>query len=157
MLTYTTLTAADAANTSQKERVVDFLFHHLGKYGDKKEDILKAIDYALSDSREKGGFVLVAEENNEIVGTVVMNRTGMNGYIPDNILVYIATHENQRGKGIGRALMQRAMNTAEGDIALHVEPDNPAKRLYDRLGFTNKYLEMRFRKDGQQPQETDGK
>lgn len=29
-------------------------------------------------------------------------------------------------------------------ICLHVEPDNPAKRLYEREGFTNKYLEMRY-------------
>lgn len=143
MLIYTTLTATDAVQT---ENVASFLFHHLGKYGDTKEDILKAINYALSSSQEKGGFVLVAEENGDLVAAVVMNRTGMGGYIPENILVYIATHESQRGKGVGKALMERAIAMANGDIALHVEPDNPAKRLYERLGFTNKYLEMRLKK-----------
>jgi len=37
-----------------------------------------------------------------------------------------------------------AIRMAHGAIALHVEPDNPAKKLYERLGFTNKYLEMRL-------------
>ena len=27
-----------------------------------------------------------------------------------------------------------------------LEPDNPAKKLYEKLGFTNKYLEMRLQR-----------
>jgi ribosomal protein S18 acetylase RimI-like enzyme len=42
--------------------------------------------------------------------------------------------------------MKRAIELADGDIALHVEPDNPARILYEKLGFTNKYLEMRLKK-----------
>jgi ribosomal protein S18 acetylase RimI-like enzyme len=34
-----------------------------------------------------------------------------------------------------------------GDIALHVEYDNPAKNLYERAGFTSKYIEMRYNKE----------
>jgi ribosomal protein S18 acetylase RimI-like enzyme len=40
--------------------------------------------------------------------------------------------------------MMEAINTAKGNIALHVEPENPARYLYEKLGFTNKYLEMRL-------------
>ncbi len=40
--------------------------------------------------------------------------------------------------------MQEAMQQAQGAIALHVEPHNPAEALYESLGFTNKYLEMRW-------------
>ncbi|UGU17576.1 GNAT family N-acetyltransferase [Sinomicrobium kalidii] len=129
----------------QKQEVVDFLYTHLENYGDEKEAIQKAIDFSLRDTIPSlGGFVLVAKENKEIVAATVVNSTGMKGYIPENILVYIATHKDMRGKGIGKKLMQKALELADGNVALHVEPDNPAKHLYEKLGFVNKYLEMRF-------------
>ncbi|HKL40711.1 MAG TPA: GNAT family N-acetyltransferase, partial [Cryomorphaceae bacterium] len=83
---------------------------------------------------------------NQLVGAVVINQTGMSGYIPENILVYIAVDSKTRGMGVGKKLMQKAMSIAKGGIALHVEPNNPAKFLYEKLGFTNKYLEMRYEK-----------
>ena len=82
------------------------------------------------------------------LGAVVTNKTGMKGYIPENILVYIAVDPNQRGNGTGKALMESVIKSTDGDIALHVEPENPARRLYERLGFTNKYVEMRLHKEG---------
>ena len=129
--------------------VVDFLFKSLEEYGDPKQDINKAIDYAqhkLYSDRTTGGNILVAMLDDKIVGAVVLNETGMGGYIPENILVYIATDPNYRGQGIGKKLMREAMGATTGDIALHVEPENPAKKLYESLGFTNKYLEMRYKK-----------
>jgi ribosomal protein S18 acetylase RimI-like enzyme len=123
-------------------RIVDFLEKNLDQFGDKKEYILKAIEYALN--QDKGGFVLLCIEDENIIGAVVINQTGMDGYIPSNILVYIAVHREYRGKGIGKKLMLEVMPKAKGGIALHVEPDNPAKFLYEKLGFTHKYLEMRY-------------
>ena len=55
-------------------------------------------------------------------------------------------HNKARGKGVGKKIMQKAIEIADGDIALHVEPNNPAKFLYEKLGFENKYLEMRLKK-----------
>ncbi|WP_162418904.1 GNAT family N-acetyltransferase [Cyclobacterium roseum] len=146
MSTIETLSVKDNATASQKHEVADFLFQHLDQYGDPKEDILRCLDYALDQSDEKGGFAVLAREDGKIVGTAVLNRTGMAGYIPENILVYIAVDASQRGKGLGKKLMKKAIDMAEGDIALHVEPDNPARILYEKLGFTNKYLEMRLKK-----------
>jgi [ribosomal protein S18]-alanine N-acetyltransferase len=73
-----------------------------------------------------------------------MSRTGMSRYIPENILVYIAVHCEFRNRGIGGEMILRALDLAEGDIKLHVEYDNPAKRAYERIGFTTKYAEMRY-------------
>ena len=129
------------------EEINEFLFQHLDQYGDKKEDIAKAMEYAAAVNNKPGGYILQAVDNNKTIGAVVVNKTGMDGYIPENILVYIATHGDYRGKGVGKQLMQKAIENADGDVALHVEPDNPAKILYEKLGFTNKYLEMRLIKN----------
>lgn len=141
-------TPVDPLTTVQMDQVANFLQGHLQQYGDPKSDILKAIHYALKISETPGGFVLVAYDGEDIVGTVVINRTGMSGYIPENILVYIAVHNDYRGHGLGKKLMKEALKFSDGGVALHVEPDNPAKFLYEKLGFTNKYLEMRYTKEG---------
>lgn len=129
-----------------KSEISNFLFVQLEQYGDKLESIESAMDYAISVEKGKGGFVLVAYEHDKIIGVVVMNKTGMSGYIPENILVYIAIDSDCRGKGYGKKIMEKAIEEAEGNIALHVEADNPAKKLYEKLGFTNPYLEMRLKK-----------
>jgi [ribosomal protein S18]-alanine N-acetyltransferase len=128
-----------------KQQIADFLSQHLDEFGDKKEYILNCLNYALNPNR--GGFILLGIDQNEIIGTVVVNKTGMEGYIPANILVYIAVHSEHRGKGVGKQLMQEALTKTSGGVALHVEPNNPAKYLYEKLGFTNKYLEMRYQPD----------
>lgn len=124
------------------QKVAEFLYTHLEQYGDKIEDILKCTDYVMNPI--KGGNIVIGIDNDAMVGAVILNNTGMKDYIPENILVYIAVDCNQRGKGYGKKMMQQAISITDGAIALHVEPDNPAFHLYTKLGFTNKYLEMRL-------------
>lgn len=124
------------------QRIVDFLHTHLEQYGDPKDNIQACLNYV----HERGGFILLGIVEHEIVGAVVINETGMSGYIPENILVYIAMDKKYRGKGYGKELMSNAIKLCKGDIALHVEANNPAKFLYEKLGFTNPYLEMRLKR-----------
>ena len=138
--------AINRPNELEKRKIVDFLFDNLEQYGDEKTHIQRAIDYSIKEISSFGGFTLVAKENDTIQAVVVVNQTGMGGYIPENILVYIATHKQNRGKGLGKEMMNKAISHAKGDIALHVEANNPAKFLYEKLGFTNPYLEMRLKK-----------
>ena len=128
----------------QNDAIASFLFQHLDQFGDKKELILKCLDYVFNpDVADLWWWRMKTER---LRGAVIVNETGMNGYIPENILVYIAVDKAHRGKGLGKSLMQKTMDRATGSIALHVEPDNPAKFLYEKLGFTNKYLEMRLQR-----------
>lgn len=134
-------------STFTNAKVASFLHTHLDQYGDKIEDITRCIEYAQKKNENKGGFILVAsDENDEIKGAVVVNETNMGGYIPENILVYIAVHRDTRGTGLGKKLMNETIEACKGDIALHVEQDNPAKFLYEKVGFTNPYLEMRLKR-----------
>jgi GNAT superfamily N-acetyltransferase len=123
---------------------VEFLHTHLGKYTDPPEAIEKAIDYAFSSIEGKGGFLLAAFDLEEPVGAMVVNDTGMGGYIPEHILVYVAVDSSKRGQGIGTKFLSALRSSCTGDVALHVEYDNPAKRLYERFGFTSRYAEMRL-------------
>lgn len=124
--------------------MIEFLYENLEQFGDPREQIKSALDYAFCDAEGKGGFVVLQEINGEITGVVVMNRTGMKGYIPENILVYLATDSSKAPLGAGAEVAGKAMEEAEGNIALHVEYDNSAKQLYENLGFTSKYAEMRY-------------
>jgi ribosomal-protein-alanine N-acetyltransferase len=144
MINLKTLTGLDSVTSEEKNQIADFLVINLGAYGDPKDDIIKCLDFALDPKLSTKGFLVIAEKDEEIVGVLVMNKTGMSGFIPENILVYIAVNSNMRGKGIGKQLMDHAITISDGAIALHVEANNPAKMLYERLGFTNKYLEMRL-------------
>lgn len=148
MITIHTYSEQNKAPEEIKKEIIDFLFESLEQYGDPKNDIEKSLDYAFGKENKPGGNVISAvdSETQKIVGAVIINKTGMDGYIPENILVYIATGKNMRGKGVGKQLMQKAIEVSEGDMALHCEPDNPARFLYEKLGFTSKYLEMRLKK-----------
>ncbi|MEA1973643.1 MAG: GNAT family N-acetyltransferase [Candidatus Cloacimonadota bacterium] len=146
MLNIEKITNANQFTKNTKEEFINFLYTHLDKFGDPKEDIQKCIDYAFSDNPEKGGFVLAAYVQDTLVGGLIMNNTGMSGYIPENILVYIAVDQKFRGKGYGGKIIERSFQETKGNIKLHVEYDNPAKRLYERIGFKTKYAEMRYEK-----------
>jgi len=139
-------TANKKPTASERSELVDFLFKQLGKYGDPREDIAKCLEFALQESPKAiGGFAITYRDNqDQLAGAVIVNETGMSKYIPENILVYIAVHESTRGQGIGKKILEKVLKTEKGNIALHVEPDNPAVGLYKRMGFTNKYLEMRY-------------
>lgn len=143
-MNFTIYTPQEKADKNEKKAIADFLYEHLDEFGDKHAAIMKCIDFALDDEEKFGGFILLSKDNGNITGAVVVNKTGMEGYIPENILVYIAVDRNVRGQGLGKKLMKKSFELAEGSIKLHVEPDNPARYLYEKLGFTSKYLEMRL-------------
>lgn len=130
-----------------REEFVDFLYNHLDQFGDSKRAINKCIDFAFEKNGGLGGFLLAAIEDGRLLGALIMNKTGMAEYIPENILVYVAVHKDARGKGLGGNICMKSIDIAEGDVKLHVEYENPAKRLYERLGFTTKYAEMRYVKE----------
>jgi [ribosomal protein S18]-alanine N-acetyltransferase len=145
MLDIATFHPAQLPDPAQQASVAHFLHAALEQYGDPLDQITACINYALSDDAGRGGAVITATDGfGKLVGATIINHTNMGGYIPEHILVYIAVDPATRGQGVGKQLMQTAIEFLPGGIALHVEPDNPARKLYEALGFTNKYLEMRL-------------
>lgn len=129
-----------------RDDYVDFLYTHLDKFRDEKSAINKCLDFNFEKNGGLGGFMLAAFDDKKLVSALVMNNTGMSEYVPENILVYVAVHESMRGKGFGQNIVKRGIDMADGNVKLHVEYDNPAKKLYERVGFKSKYAEMRYDK-----------
>ncbi len=115
----------------------------LEPWGDSLEETIEALSYALSNEPGKGGFLLLTRVKQQIEGALVMLNTGMGGYIPRYHLVYIGVSPEQRGQGRGETMIQKAIQIAKEPISLHIDKDNPATALYERIGFKMKYLEMR--------------
>jgi len=62
------------------------------------------------------------------------------GFVDQAIPVLtVAVATSRRGRGVGTELMRALIRAARHDgfaaLSLSVEPDNPAARLYERLGF----------------------
>lgn len=131
---------------ADRDTVVRFFHETMKPWHDRIEDISQGLNYAFSDAKGKGGFLMLASKNGILVGALLMLNTGMKGYVPENLLLFVSVDSNQRGQGLGKKIIQRSIEECEGDIKLHVDYPNPVKRLYEQLGFTNKYAEMRLKR-----------
>lgn len=86
--------------------------------------------YALAYQNAEHGIVLV---DGRPVGRILVFRTDK-----EFVLVDIALLPDHRGSGIGTALIQGLLDQATqsgAQVVLHVDKQNRARRLYQRLGF----------------------
>ncbi len=126
--------------------LANFVKKHMKPFHDPPEYTKKGIRDALTGVPDDGGFVILAYLDHELVGTLVMLSTGMDNYIPPYCLLFIGVNGDYRGLGIGQQIMDYALEEAGDNVYLHVDYDNPAKHLYERMGFLNSYAEMRYYK-----------
>jgi ribosomal-protein-alanine N-acetyltransferase len=126
--------------------VITFFHETMKPWHDTPEDVAAALDYLFSDAEGKGGRLTLLRVDGKLGGALAMLDTGMSGYVPSNILLFVSIDPDLRGKGLGGQLVSEAIAQCEGDVKLHVEYENPAKRLYERLGFETKYAEMRLKR-----------
>lgn len=135
---------ADLPDWAPRAALAQFFHETMEPYNDSLEDVQKALDYLFSDEKGEGGYLILAQHEGKLAGALAMLNTGMDGYVPSWILLFVTVDPSMRGKGLGGKIIDFALNEADGPVKLHVEYDNPAKRLYERIGFTSKYAEMRY-------------
>jgi GNAT superfamily N-acetyltransferase len=91
-----------------------------------------------------GDAALVAEKDGRAVGAVwyccFTDAEHGDGYVdPDTLELAIAVADGCRGRGIGQQLLEAMHERARRDgfarVALSVDEGNPAKRLYERVGY----------------------
>jgi GNAT superfamily N-acetyltransferase len=124
------------------DRVVQFLNREIDQFADSEGAILKSVQYAIKDRAGLGGYVFEMLDGIETIGVVVVNRTGMEEYMPDNILVYLAIKADRQKKGYGKKLLDYALEHCEGEVMIHISEDNPAYNFFKKVGFKTQYQEM---------------
>jgi ribosomal protein S18 acetylase RimI-like enzyme len=90
----------------------------------------------------------IVERTHEPIGRLYVHEGPDTTYVMD--ITLLPPHRNQ---GIGTALMRQVIQAARAGgrrVTCHVEFNNPAKRLYERLGFERTgehgvYFEMELR------------
>jgi len=134
----------DVVTTLEKKEIIDFLHNNLNCYDEKWGAIQNAVEYALNPNPAFGGFILYVKYENRMVGVLVMNKTRMRGYMPENHLVYLVVHDLYKDRGIEKLLLEKATLISKGNISIHVKPEDPARKLLENYGFDNIYIEMRY-------------
>jgi GNAT superfamily N-acetyltransferase len=72
--------------------------------------------------------VFVAENDNHLAGMVALS--------PDNTVSALYVHQDDRGKGVGKALLDHAKHEADGPVELWTFVANrDAQAFYEREGF----------------------
>jgi ribosomal protein S18 acetylase RimI-like enzyme len=75
-------------------------------------------------------------ERGAVIGRLYVDRSA----VSEIRLIDIAFADGKRGQGLGGAFLQalgEMARTSARVVGLHVEENNPARRLYQRLGFVD--------------------
>jgi len=121
----------------------------------RPDAVLPAIEWVLAHPQvsvfhegwgRPGDTALVAEEDGRRIGLVWYRlftaESHGEGFVDEwTPELAIAVVEGHRGKGIGRRLMEAAHDRARADriarLSLSVDEGNPARRLYESLGYVD--------------------
>ena len=140
------ITAFSNTSTLMINRIVNFTCRCQIASDDEIDNIFRSVDYALSPYKYQGGFVLLAENRDSIIGSVVINRTNMEGYVPKNLMVYFAADPDSAIPDLEKALLMKAIQLTSGEIAFHISIDSPVIDLLENVGFEKNFFEMRLKK-----------
>lgn len=127
--------------------ITNFLYKHLNEPKDNKSAIRKSLLYAAKEIPSLGGCVFVMKEKDQILGSLVINKTGMSEYQSENLLTYLVVHKDFRNKGIATKLLQESINYCNGNITLNIRKENTAIKLFKKNGFTFKKIQMTLYKN----------
>jgi len=105
-------------NFSKKKALIDFLcgVNELSEL--ERSSVSQAIDYALKDTVSFGGFIFTLEKYQKFLGAIVVNKSGMGGFLPEHLIVINGVAPVECQEEIIALLFREAKILTRGNIAI---------------------------------------
>ena len=143
-MSITTYDAYTRLSTMEAARLTNFIHGQQEEPKSSPRAIAKAIQYSTKEIPGLGGYVFVLEEQGEIMGLMVVNKTGMGDYIPENFIAFLTVRKGEKDKGVAQKLMDYALQYCKGDLAIHIEGQGKQMDLLKENSFRLTHMEMRL-------------
>ncbi len=116
------------------------LFNKYREFYQQKSDLVAAENFLQSRLTHSESVIFIALENEKAIGfTQLYPGFSSIAMKPAWILNDLFVLDSARGQGIGEELIQAAIKFAKGtgasSLSLETAQDNPAHKLYERLGW----------------------
>lgn len=119
----------------KKTALINFICNYQEDTNLTKLLITHLVDYALKEISSFGGFVVTEEAGDEILGIMVVNNTGMEGYMPNNLIVASAFLPSSGKQGSKKRILQKIMHITRGDTALLIKKTQQQENSIVNLGI----------------------
>ena len=128
----------------EKSKLIAFFETNTENGHFSKNEIAEALECAIKERPSLGGFVLNLNEENQLVGAMVVHATGMANRNPKYRLSLFAVARNRRHNGIAKHLVDYAKEKTGNGLAVQLKRGDGEVAFFDKLGFKEKYIEMRL-------------
>lgn len=118
----------------KKATLINFICDYQEDSSLDKSIITHLVDSALKEVSSFGGFVVTEEKQEEVLGVMVVNNTGMEGYMPNNLIVLGAFLPNTGKEGSKKRILQKIMHLTRGEAALLIKAVDQSESSLRSLG-----------------------
>ncbi len=120
-----------------------------GASSKSKEDVRKSIEYAMKERPSLGGYITVIRNGSKMWGVSILNKTGLEGIMPDYILSHMAVEPTCTDKAhCEQLLMKKTLELCNGNVAFLVQANDPMVEACMEQGFEYRRLELVFSQAG---------
>lgn len=142
MITPTVYDAFTGIGVSKKKALIGFLRQYSDASWMQPLAIQKAVDYAVKETPSFGGFIVTAEKDQQILAALIINKTGMQGYMAEHLVVLHAVASTHKNSSIINELMRKAYSLTRGDITMIVNSYNTKNMELKNINIAAKQMNV---------------